>query len=263
MKRRDIILKLDKVTKIYTSGLIRISQVFGAKNVSFDIKRGEIVSLVGESGSGKTTVAKMILRLIKPTSGHIFLHGKDIFSYEKLEYYRKIQPIFQDPYSSYNPFYKIDRVLDKAFELRGDNPSRSERREILDFVLRSVGLRPEEVLGRYPHQLSGGQLQRFLIARTLIIKPELLIADEPTSMIDASSRASILNLLLRLKTDENISVLFITHDIGQAQYISDRAIVMKAGEIIEMGPKVLTCPTHPYTKKLLASVPQLYKKWEL
>lgn len=265
MRRGDTILKLDKLTKIYTSGLIRTSSVVGAKNVSFDIKRGEIVSLVGESGSGKTTTARMILRLIEPSSGRIFLHGKDAFLYKKLDYYRKIQPIFQDPYSAYNLFYKIDRVMDKAFNLHGDNPSRSERGEILNSVLRSIGLRPEEVLGRYPHQLSGGQLQRFLIARMLIIKPELLIADEPTSMIDASSRAGILNLLLRLKTEKKFSVLFITHDIGQAQYISDRIIVMRKGEIVETGPneKVFTRPTHPYTKELLASVPRLHKKWEL
>lgn len=265
MKGKKVLLKCKKLTKRYISGYIRTTSVVGAKNVSFDVKKGEIVSLVGESGSGKTTVAKMILRLINPTSGHIYLDGKDAFSYDKRDYYKKVQVIFQDPYSAYNLFYKIDRVLDKAFYLRGDSPSPDKRKGIIEPTLRSIGLRPEEVLGRYPHQLSGGQLQRFLVARALIIGSELLIADEPTSMIDASSRAGILNLLLRLRKEKKLSVLFITHDIGQAQYISDRIIVMRKGELVETGPseKVFTHPTHPYTKELFASVPKLYEKWEL
>jgi peptide/nickel transport system ATP-binding protein len=236
----------------------------GAKNVTFDIKREEIVSLVGESGSGKSTVAKMILRLIEPTSGDILLNGENILSYDKREYYKQVQAIFQDPYSAFNPFYKIDRVFDKAFGLRNDHPSSSERKKITESTLKSIGLNPDEVLGRYQHQLSGGQMQRILIARSLIIGSELLIADEPTSMIDASTRAGILNLLLDLKKKEKLSVLFITHDIGQAQYLSERIIVMKKGEIVEQGPvdEVFLNPKHPYTKELLASVPRLYEKWE-
>lgn len=263
MRKRKVILKVKNLNKNYISGYIRTSIIPATKNVEFDIKRGEIVSLVGESGSGKTTTAKMILRLIEPTSGHIFLDGKDAFSYDKREYYRKVQAIVQDPYSAYNTFYKIDRVLDKAFDFRGSTHP-EKRKEIIDATLRSIGLNPEEVLGRYPHQLSGGQLQRFLIARALIIGSELLISDEPTSMIDASSRAGILNLFLDLKKRRNLSILFITHDIGQAQYISDKIIVMKKGEIVEMGPseKVLKHPSHPYTKELLANVPKIYEKWE-
>lgn len=263
MRKRKVILKVKNLNKNYISGYIRTSIIPATKNVEFDIKRGEIVSLVGESGSGKTTTAKMILRLIEPTSGRIFLDGKDAFSYDKREYYRKVQAIVQDPYSAYNTFYKIDRVLDKAFDFRGSTHP-EKRKEIIDVTLRSIGLNPEEVLGRYPHQLSGGQLQRFLIARALIIGSELLISDEPTSMIDASSRAGILNLFLDLKRRRNLSILFITHDIGQAQYISDKIIVMKKGEIVEMGPseKVLKHPSHPYTKELLANVPKIYEKWE-
>jgi len=236
----------------------------GANNVTFDIKRGEIVSLVGESGSGKSTVAKMILRLIEPTSGNINFKGKNIVSYDKRDYYKAVQAIFQDPYSAYNPFYKIDRVLDIAFDLRDYQLSPDERKEISESTLKSIGLNPDEVLGRYPHQLSGGQMQRILIARFLIIGSELLIADEPTSMIDASTRVGILNVLLKLKKEKELTVLFITHDIGQAQYLSDKIVVMKKGEVMEQGPpdQVFLKPRHPYTAELLASVPKLYEKWE-
>jgi len=264
MEGNRVLLGCKNLTKMYTSGLIRTQSVVGAKNVTFDMKRREIVSLVGESGSGKSTVAKMILRLIEPTSGDIFFNGENILSYDIRDYYRRVQAIFQDPYSAYNPFYKIDRVLGKAFGLRNENPSSNERKEITESTLKSIGLNPDEVLGRYPHQLSGGQMQRILVARSLIIGSELLIADEPTSMIDASTRAGILNLLLNLKREKGLSVLFITHDIGQAQYISDRIVVMKKGEIVEQGPvdEVFVRPKHPYTKDLLASVPRLYEKWE-
>lgn len=258
------LLNCDNLTKVYTSGLIRTKTVVGANNVTFDIKRGEIVSLVGESGSGKTTVAKMILRLIEPTSGNINFKGKNIVSYDKRDYYKAVQAIFQDPYSAYNPFYKIDRVLDIAFDLRDYQLSPDERKEISESTLKSIGLNPDEVLGRYPHQLSGGQMQRILIARFLIIGSELLIADEPTSMIDASTRVGILNVLLKLKKEKELTVLFITHDIGQAQYLSDKIVVMQKGEVMEQGPpdQVFLKPKHPYTAELLSSVPKLYEKWE-
>jgi peptide/nickel transport system ATP-binding protein len=261
---KDIILSCKNLTKAYTSGIIRTKTVLGAKNVTFSIKRGEIVSLAGESGSGKSTVAKMILRLIKPTSGDIIFGGKSIFSYNRREYYKLVQAIFQDPYSAFNPFYKVDHVLVKAFGLREDNVDSDGRKKIIQSTLKSIGLNPGEVLGRYPHQLSGGQMQRLLIGRSLLIGSQLLIADEPTSMIDASTRAGILNLLLSLKKEKGLSVLFITHDIGQAQYVSERVLVMKKGEIVEQGlvDEVFLKPKHPYTKELLAAVPSLYEKWE-
>jgi peptide/nickel transport system ATP-binding protein len=223
-----------------------------------------MVALVGESGSGKTTVAKMILRFIEPTAGDILFNGQSIFTYDTHDYYRHVQAIFQDPYSAYNPFYKIDRVLDKALRMHNKPLSESERRDVIWSTLKSIGLNPDEVLGRFPHQLSGGQMQRILVARALVIGSELLIADEPTSMIDASTRAGILNLLLELKEKRNLSILFITHDIGQAQYIADRVLVMEKGVIVEQGPadEVFVNPQHPYTKELLASVPRLYEKWE-
>ncbi|MFW9834628.1 MAG: ABC transporter ATP-binding protein [Candidatus Thorarchaeota archaeon] len=260
----DVILRCKDLTKEYTSGLVRTKTVLGAKNATFDINRGEIVALAGESGSGKSTIAKMILRLIEPSSGTITLDGKDINSYNIREYYRQVQAVFQDPYSAFNPFYKVDHVIDRAFGLRKDHPDADERREIIESTFMSIGLNPKEVLGRYPHELSGGQMQRLLIGRALLIGSQLLIADEPTSMIDASTRAGVLNLLLNLKDEKDLSVLFITHDIGQAQYISERVLIMKEGEIVEQGSvhDVFTKPEHPYTKELLAAVPSLYEKWD-
>jgi peptide/nickel transport system ATP-binding protein len=260
----EILLKCENLTKLYTSGLIRTKIVTGAKNVTFDIKRGEIVSLAGESGSGKSTVAKMILRLIRPTSGDINLNGRSVSSYDIREYYRYVQAVFQDPYSAFNPFYKVDHVINRAFGLREDYLDGDERREIIESTFMSIGLNPSEVLGRYPHELSGGQMQRLLIGRSLLIGSKLLIADEPTSMIDASTRAGVLNLLLSLKEEKDLSVLFITHDIGQAQYVSERVLIMKEGEIVEQGSvnDVFTRPKHQYTKELLAAVPSLYEKWD-
>lgn len=258
------ILECQGLTKIYTSGLIKKKTIYGAKNVSFYIRKGEIVGLVGESGSGKTTVARMILRLIEPTSGDILLDGESIFSYDIRDYYKRVQGVFQDPYSACNPFYRIDRILEKALDLVSSNLSSAEKNDLIRSTLKAVMLNPDEVLGRFPHQLSGGQLQRILVARALLVGSELLLADEPTSMIDASTRAGILNLLLDLKEERGLSILFITHDIGQAQYLSNRIIVMNNGEIVEQGAadEIFSSPKHPYTKMLLASAPRLYEKWE-
>jgi peptide/nickel transport system ATP-binding protein len=260
----ETILQCENLTKIFISGLIRTKSILAVKDVTFDVKEGEIVALVGQSGSGKTTVAKMILRLIKPTSGRIIFRGKNAVSYDERDYYRRVQAIIQDPYSAYNPFYTVDHVLEEVFSLYEKNPSPDERKKIIHSTLERIGINPEEILGRYPHQLSGGQLQRFLIARPLMINSELVVADEATSMLDASTRAGILNLLLSLRENEKISVLFITHDIAQAQYISDRVLIMEKGEVVEQGPSdvVFRHPSNPYTKELFDSVPQLHKKWQ-
>ena len=258
------ILQCENLTKSFTSGLIRTKCCEAVKNVTFDIEKAEIVALVGESGSGKTTVAKLILRLIEPTSGRVLFGGEDVSSYDRHEYYRRVQAIVQDPYSAYNPFYKVDRVLEEIFGLYKNGLSDEKKKEIIASTLERIGINPEEMLGRYPHQLSGGQLQRFLIARPLMINSELVVADEATSMLDASTRAGILNLLLSLKENEKISILFITHDIAQAQYISDRVLVMQKGEVVEQGlaSEVFAHPTHPYTKELFSSVPQLHERWD-
>ena len=268
MANKDEILKVENLTKYYISGYMFTKKVLGAEDVSFDLKKGEVLSIVGESGSGKSTVANMILRLFNPTSGKIFLDGKDAFSFNKKDYWRRVQAIFQDPYSTFNHYYNVDRPLMDSFDLlenSGKTYSKTERKEIINKTLETIGMNPDEILGRYPHQTSGGEMQRLLIARTLIIGPEVLVADEPTSMTDASTRVAILNELLRLKEEREMAVLFITHDVGQAYYVSDRAAVMKDGRIVEMGPaeKVFFDPEHPYTKNLIASVPKVHEKWDI
>jgi len=268
MGKEDSLLRVENITKYYTSGYVFTKRILGVKDVSFSLKKGEILSLVGESGSGKTTMANIILRLIKPTSGNIYLDGRDAFGMDRKEYWAKVQAIFQDPYSTFNPYYVVDKVLWESFDLlekvKGITHSKSEKRKIIVSTLEKIGMNPDEILGRYPHQTSGGQMQRLLVARALIMNPDLLLADEPTSMVDASTRVEILNELRRLK-EEGMSVLFITHDVAQAYYISDRAAVMKNGEIVEMGPaeKVFFESEHPYTKSLISSIPKLHEKWEI
>ena len=204
------------------------------------------------------------MKLIKPTSGTVFFGGEDIQKYRQKNYYKRVQVIFQDPFSSYNLFYKVDRALHLSFKLLEKQPAYEERKKIIREVLEKIGLRASELLGRYPHQLSGGQLQRMLLARTLIINPDILIADEATSMIDASSRAGVLNLLDMLSSDQGMGIMFITHDIGQAQYLSDRVIVMEHGHIVEEGKpsKVLVNPEEDYTKKLISCVPTMEECWD-
>jgi peptide/nickel transport system ATP-binding protein len=208
----------------------------------------------------------MILRLISISSGNILLDGKDISALRGgslKEYYRHVQGVFQDPFSSYNPVFKADRVFNivrQEFypEVKGD-----EWRYKLESSLRAVGLNPEHVLNKYPHQLSGGQLQRFLIARALMLDIQFLVADEIISMLDASTRIDVLNLLADLKT-RGLSILFITHDLSLAYYISERAVILYKGRIVEMGgtDKIYNNPLHPYTRMLMASVPRLDQKWE-
>jgi peptide/nickel transport system ATP-binding protein len=265
---KDEILKVENLTKHYISGYMITNKVLGAEDVSFSLKKGEVLSLVGESGSGKSTVANMILRLFKPTKGKIFLDGKDALSFKKKDYWRRVQAIFQDPYSTFNNYYIVDKPLIDSFGLienSGKTYSKAERKEIISKTLETIGMNPDEILGRYPHQTSGGEMQRLLIARTLIIGPDVLIADEPTSMTDASTRVGILNELLRLKKERGMAVLFITHDVGQAYYVSDRAAVMKDGRIVEIGTaeKVFFNPEHQYTRNLIASVPKVHEKWEI
>ena len=258
------ILNVQNLYKTFTSGLVFTKEINALNNVSFDLQKGEILAIVGESGSGKSTIANTILRLIKPTSGTVLLDGNDIQNFYKKFYYKRVQVIFQDPFSSYNLFYTVDRALHMSFKLFTRQPPFEERKKIIREVLENIGLRASELLGRYPHQLSGGQLQRMLLARTLIINPDVLIADEATSMIDASSRAGVLNLLDMLSREQGMGIIFITHDIGQAQYLSDRVIVMEHGRIVEQGKpsKVLVNPEENYTQRLISSVPTMETRWE-
>ena len=257
--------KLDAVTKVFRTGMFGGKQFAAVSGVSFEIEPGEVVSLIGESGSGKTTVGRMILRLTGLTAGSITFDGQDVSTISRRDlrgYYSNVQGVFQDPFSSYNPVFKADRV----FELiRGNylsGLSQAEWNTKLRTSLEAVGLEPADVLGKYPHQLSGGQLQRLLIARALLLDIRILVADEIISMLDASTRIDVLNLLGDLKA-RGLGILFVTHDLSLGNYISDKTIILRHGQIVEMGAtqKVFGRPGHAYTKMLLDSVPQLHRKW--
>ena len=258
-------LKLENVSKVYRTGTFGGGELRAVDDVSFEVKEGKVVSIIGESGSGKSTIGKMILRLISITTGKITVDGVDISAIKKKElkeYYRKVQGVFQDPYSSYNPIFKADRVFqilkDEFFPRMGE----AEWRTRLHKSLRDVGLNPEQVLDKYPHQLSGGQLQRFLIARALLLDIRLLVADEIISMLDASTRIDVLNLLAELKK-RGLSILFITHDLSLGYYISEQAVILYRGRVVEMGDtsKIYFKSLHPYTKMLMGCVPRLDRKW--
>lgn len=265
---KETILETENLTKIFESGLFKKRSIVAVDKVSFQLGKGEISSLVGESGSGKTTVARIILKLLPPTDGKILYRNRDISEFKKgkelTDYRRHVQGIFQDPYASFNLFYKVDRVFNMIFKLFEKPLSKTEKKIMVESTLKMVGLNPDEILGKYPHQLSGGQRQRVLIARSLIVNPEILLADEPTSMIDASTRVDVLKVFLDLKEKQGLSIIFITHDLGLAYYISDRILVMQKGQIVEEGKAedVIMNPKHDYTKNLLSSIPTLSKRWE-
>ncbi|GAB3644673.1 ABC transporter ATP-binding protein [Glycomyces tarimensis] len=258
-------LELKNVWKSYRIGALGSKRLIAVRDVSFDIAPGEVLSVVGESGSGKTTIGKMVLQLTSVTRGSILLGGEDVTAHhhrDRKAYYRRVQGVFQDPFSSYNPIFKADRVFETVREAYFPRIRRAEWTEKVEDSLQGVRLDPGSVLGKYPHQLSGGQLQRMLIARALLLDIEVLVADEIISMLDASTRIDVLNLLGELK-ERGLGVLFVTHDLSLANYISERVIIMRHGAVVEMGAtgKVFGDPQHPYSRNLLASVPQLHRKW--
>jgi peptide/nickel transport system ATP-binding protein len=260
-----LMLRLAGVTKVFRTGVLGRASTPAVSDVSFAVDQGEIVSLIGESGSGKTTVGRMVLRLTDPTEGAITVDGRDVSAFGRSElhaYYGSVQGIFQDPFSSYNPVFKVDRVFGmiRANYLPGLDDAAWKRK--VREALEAVSLEQADVLGKYPHQLSGGQLQRLLIARALLLDLRFLVADEIISMLDASTRIDVLNLLGDLKA-RGLGVLFVTHDLALGNYISDRTVILRRGRIVEMGatPKVFASPAHPYTRMLLGSVPQLSAKW--
>jgi peptide/nickel transport system ATP-binding protein len=231
-------------------------------NVSFVINRKEIVALVGESGSGKSTVARLLARVYQPTSGEILYQGTPLSSMrtrrQTLAYRSDVPMVFQDPFSSLNPSYRVSHGIMRGLKLHRRELSRSQRRVEAERVVEAVGLTPAaEVLERYPHELSGGQRQRIGFAQALAYKPKLILADEPVSMLDVSIRIGLLNVMAKLREQEDVSFLYITHDIASARYVSDRLMVMYAGHIVEAGPTeaVLANPKHPYTQLLLSAVP--------
>jgi len=238
----------------------KMSYVKAVDDVTFSIKKREIFTLAGESGCGKTTTGRLIVRLLKPTSGKIYFKGPDITKLEgeKLRLLkRKMQIIFQDPYASLNPRMKLGDAVGHPLEIHGLAKGEEKKKRVLD-VLDKVGLTPpEQFINLYPHQLSGGQRQRAALARSIILNPDFIVADEPVSMIDVSLRTTIIDLMLNFRKELGLTYLFITHDLAVAKYISDRIAIMYLGKIIEMGNKerLFLNPMHPYTQALLSAIP--------
>ncbi|MGC9395117.1 MAG: ABC transporter ATP-binding protein [Anaerolineae bacterium] len=265
----DKLLEVKNLTKVFTMGSI-LSRVrlTATDNVSFHIKPGEIFTLAGESGCGKTTTAKIILGFEEPTSGTIIHNGKDRAESTGKKVWQEegIQAIFQDPFGTFNPLRVVDRYFFETVENFKMAKTKQEAIDLIDDTLRLVGLTYDEFAGKYPSEFSGGQLQRVSVARALLTKPDLLIADEPVSMVDASLRMSIVNLFRRLKEEGDLGVLYITHDLATAYYVSERIAIMFRGNIVEMGPveKVLMEPKHPYSQLLRESIPQAdpTRRWD-
>jgi len=250
----------EHVTKTFGRGRASVRAV---DDMSFELAAGQVTVIVGESGSGKSTVARMLLGLMPVTAGKLTFEGKDVTNLkgkDRTAYWRDVQAVFQDPFSSFNQFFTVGKLLARSTRLVGRQVGRQRLEESLGHVGMDL-----TVLDRYPHQLSGGQRQRVMIARALMMRPKLLIADEATSMLDASLRVNILNVLKDLRDELGMTILFITHDIGQACYLADRILVMENGAMVEQGPtdEVIFNPQHEYTKRLLADVPKLHTAIEL
>ncbi|MDY7080340.1 MAG: ABC transporter ATP-binding protein, partial [Chloroflexota bacterium] len=256
------LLEAQHVTKVFGGGLIKRSRTLALEDFSLSIGSGQpsITGVVGESGSGKTTMARLLLGLESPTRGEVLYRGNDIRSLSRTEsraFLQDVQIIFQDPFEVYNPFYMVDHVLTVPIAKFSLASSKRESKKLIEEVLQAVGLRPEETLGRYPHQLSGGQRQRIMVARALLLMPKLIIADEPVSMIDASLRATVLDNLRQLNEEFDISLIYITHDLTTAYQISENIIVLYRGSVVEAGDVELVVgqPQHPYTQLLVGSIP--------
>jgi peptide/nickel transport system ATP-binding protein len=256
------ILEAVDVTKIFGSGVVTKSETIALEDFSLriDADHPSISAIVGESGSGKTTLVRLLLGLTPPTSGEVRYQGTPIGRLSKgarQQYLKDVQAIFQDPFEVYNPFYKVDHILELPIKYFKLAKNKSAARELMESSLSAVGLRPDETLGRYPHQLSGGQRQRIMVARSLIMQPKVIIADEPVSMVDASLRATILDSLMTLNREFGISLIYITHDLTTAYQISKDVIVLYRGTVAEVGnvERVVPQPEHPYTKLLVGSIP--------
>ena len=258
------LLEAQHVTKTYGGGLLDRDSTMALEDFSLaiDIDNPSVTAIVGESGSGKTTLARLLLGLVAPTSGQVLYQGRDLHALSGTEhraFRRGIQAIFQDPYGAYNPFYRMDHVLTTPVAKFRLANTKAAARSLIEDALRAVGLRPEEILGRFPHQLSGGQRQRVMVARALLLRPHLIVADEPVSMVDASLRATILGSLRQLNQERGISIIYITHDLATAYQVADNIIVLYRASVAEAGDveRVVKAPQHPYTQLLIASIPQV------
>ena len=264
------LLAFKNVTKTYSRGLLSKTSTTALSNISLKVDDGKptIVTIAGESGSGKTTLAMLMLGFIAPTAGQIFYQGQDISKLrgsDRVAFRREVQAVFQDPFAVFNPFYTVDHLLSIPIKLFKMAKSKKESRELMVDALRAVGLAPEDILGRYPHQISGGQRQRINVARALVLRPKLLVADEPVSMVDASLRASILETLRGLQKDYGVSIIYITHDLTTSYHIAKSIIVLYRGEVMEAGDvdMVIKNPKHPYTRLLIDSIPwpNIKRRW--
>jgi peptide/nickel transport system ATP-binding protein len=257
------LLELRAVSKVYGGGFLKKGErVVALDGLTFSLGDAlpTITAIAGESGSGKTTLAHLLLGHITPTSGQVFYRGKDVAAMsgrERLQFRREVQPIFQDPFAAFNPFYRVDHVLTSPIKAFGLAEHGRSPRQLIEEALEMVGLRPAETLGRYPHQLSGGQRQRIMVARALLCRPRVILADEPVSMVDASLRATILASLQRLNRELGISVIYITHDLTTAYQICQNIVVLYRGSVAEAGSveQVIQAPKHPYTRLLVSSIP--------
>jgi peptide/nickel transport system ATP-binding protein len=259
------LLRLESIRKVYRPRTTLLGlgvPVVAVDQVNLEVERGEIVGLIGQSGSGKTTTGRIALRLTDPSAGRVHFAGSDITdvrgtALRRLR--RRFQMVYQDPYEALNPRMTIGQLLEEPLLVHGVGRDRSERRVIVEGVLESVGLGPASAFrDRFPSQLSGGQKQRAAIGRAIIVGPELLVADEPVSMLDASVRSGILKLLLDLRRERGLTQLMITHDLTIARHVCDRILVMHEGLIVESGPPVdvLRHPKDPYTESLIAAIPE-------
>jgi len=259
------LLEARNVSKTFTSGSIigtskHVTVALDDASLAINTEPATVISIAGESGSGKTTLSRLMLGLIKPTQGAIYHRGKSLAQMnraERMAYRREVQAIFQDPFEAYNPFYIVDHALTMPIECFEPKMPKATARALIEEVLVTVGLRPEETLGRYPHQLSGGQRQRVMVARALLLKPSIIVADEPVSMVDASLRATILESLLKAHEEWGVSLIYITHDLTTAYQVSQTILMLYQGSMVEVGnvDKVIKNPRHPYTQLLISSIP--------
>jgi peptide/nickel transport system ATP-binding protein len=252
------VFSAEKLVRIFGHGKKRVIAV---DNLDFSIADQEIVSLVGGSGCGKSVLAKIMLGLVRPTSGNFLYRGREITDLRG--HWREVQPVFQDPFSCFNQFFTIRYQLKSAFDILDQRPSRGEMEDKIDQALMAVNIEPPDIRGKYPFELSGGQMQRMLLARIFMLRPRVLVADEPTSMVDACVRANILDYLMKLKAELEMTIVFITHDIGLACYVSDRLFIMHQGRIVEQGPpeQVVSTPKSEHTVQLLNDIPDINREW--
>lgn len=260
------ILETRNLTKVFHRGsLLARDRIVAVDNVTFSMQRGEVFTLAGESGCGKTTTARMILGFEQPTSGEIIYGKGEERWHPRVWFSQRIQAVFQNPFETFNPLRKVEGYLFETVNHYKLASSKAEVEELINSKLEAVGLSYGEVAGRYPSEFSGGQLQRISIARSLLVDPSVLIADEPVSMVDASIRMSIVNLFRRLRDELDMGILYITHDLATAYYLGGQIAIMFRGNTMEMGPvqEVLTNPRHPYTQLLRESIPEAdpEKKW--